>query len=931
MLTTGSEEVTGTDANDLIEGIVSSLSSEKTLDAADVIDGGAGSDVMNVDLKGSFTGLSTDGSIANVETINLTNDTTIDRTFNTNNITGVEKYTLTSDKAISISNLEAAGIEVNASGLQNAYSVAFDSDLDLTGTTDAMVLGLDGVGAAAVKNSSGVTTTAQNNVAVTMASIEDLTLKTSGDASFVSLAAVDATSYTVTGDADLTISAVKDGITSIDASGLSGDFTIDTTNVAGADLTSIVSGSGDDEITLDADDATPNASINGGTGADTLVLTDGSGNTVQYAMSNVETVAFANTNATTFSATNISDLETVQVNAAGTAAIDVVNLGSRDITVQTSGAIAATQDVSVDNSGTATVNFNASATSTASAGTGAALADAEQALGDVTLSNAAAAVINVNDYVDFKTATLNAAKATDLTLNVASAKNAATTPTEQTGFTGVLKAAKATSATITAEGTLNLAATSDLSAVETLNLTTTGAANISNANLESAATVILAGSAKTSALTTGTIGTDDTAYADAKAEAVDYTLSVEASGLKAGLTTSAIATAQNLTVDVSAVTGAVDLGHTASAGAILGTNVTITATEAANTVKIGNVDAYTADSGTATINANSATKAVTVGTIGTNAAFDAIVVNAADALNNVTVGDMTAADVTLNVGNTLGTITTGTITVDDSFTYTAALEAASDDALAGNHMIIDIAADTTAATSTTVTLNGNLGDDKFDITGGDNDDENATITVKGDLGIGTNDLSIDSAIAGTGKLTVDLTGLAAGGTTTVDITGTDNADTFKLSSDADIAETILYTADTQFGDTIEGFVSGTDVISFADALVEEGTEVNTLLSIANDGTVTANSIFIEITTATAAGEADTAAEIETHLAGLTSTVLAFGDSDIAVFAINDGADTYLWQYTAAGDTTVDAAELDLVAKLVGVTDIATGDLIDASI
>ena len=882
---------------------------------------------MNIDLKGSFTGLGTDGSITNVETINLTNNTTIDRTFNAKNITGVEKYTLTGEKAISLSNLAAAGIEVKATGLQDAYSIAFNSDLDLSGTADAMTLSLDGVGAAKAG------TTAQNNVAVTMANIEDLTLKTSGNESFVNLGAVDATSYTVSGDANLTVSAVKNGLKTIDASGLSGNFTIDTTGVTTPNsITSIVAGSGDDAITIDTDDLTANASINGGTGADTLVVQDGTGDTVQYAMSGVETVKFENANATTFSATNVNDLTTVQVNTAGAAAVSVVNLGSRDITVQTEGAIAAAQDVSVDNSGTTTVNLNASATSTASKGTGLALANAEEVDGDITAANSAAVVFNVNDYVNFK-GDAKFAKATDVTLNVASAKNAATAPTEQTGFSGNLNITKATSLTIDAKGSLTLAATNnDLSAVETLNLTTDGFANMSDASasLDSAATVVLAGTNNNSQVSLARVGTDG-------ATAVDYDLSIEASGLKAGLTQNgAIASQQSVTVDTSAVTGNVSL---AVGSGITGQNVTLNNVEAAGTYTVGAVNATSAGSGTADINASGSAKAVSIGNIGAGTAFKTVNVDVSGALDDVTLGTITGTDVTVNAENALKNVfvsdsanqTAADITVKDSLTFTAGLKAADDSAGGLDGVTV---ATTTDATDTTITLNGNIGDDYFTILGADAEAD-AKITVKGDLDIGANTLTVNtSAITGDSKSTIDLSDLSAAGTSTISITGSKNADTITGSAGDDTItggagdDTFVFSAAATNGsDTIKDFSTGTDVLKVS--------TTGTLVGSTSGG--------LDVADASSDNKLDTAAyeigQISDNAASDWSDVLDVingaikiaGDTTAGnaetIIAIDNGTDTRIYNFTDDGnnDTAVQSSELVLVGTLTGVSDATTVD------
>lgn len=80
-LTQGAETVEGTDGDDTIEGVVSSLASARTLDAGDVIDGGAGDDTLKVDLQSNFAGFTGEGFLKNVEVVELTNSGTIAREF----------------------------------------------------------------------------------------------------------------------------------------------------------------------------------------------------------------------------------------------------------------------------------------------------------------------------------------------------------------------------------------------------------------------------------------------------------------------------------------------------------------------------------------------------------------------------------------------------------------------------------------------------------------------------------------------------------------------------------------------------------------------------------------------------------------------------------------------------------------------------------
>ena len=121
------------------------------------------------------------------------------------------------------------------------------------------------------------------------------------------------------------------------------------------------------------------------------------------------------------------------------------------------------------------------------------------------------------------------------------------------------------------------------------------------------------------------------------------------------------------------------------------------------------------------------------------------------------------------------------------------------------------------------------------------------------------------------------------------------------------------------------------MFSFATALLVNGTPASTLVqaTVANWNatatTVGANTRFVEITDSQAAGAVDTAAEIAALLTGVQTNI---ANGDKIIIALDDGADMYLWywQATATNATAIDEAEVTLVAKLVGVTSIANGDL-----
>ena len=221
----------------------------------------------------------------------------------------------------------------------------------------------------------------------------------------------------------------------------------------------------------------------------------------------------------------------------------------------------------------------------------------------------------------------------------------------------------------------------------------------------------------------------------------------------------------------------------------------------------------------------------------------------------------------------------------------------------------------------------------------------ATSGFSGDDGSITVTAKIDGNFTNFDVASLDSAGTLSGESATDGAASSDGVDTINAGTGADFiaggagADVINLAVDQQtdtivivaggLGDVITGFESGTngsDVLVFANDLTLNGTQTATLSSIANNGTVGTNDSFIEITTATAAGGADTAAEIATHLASLTVTAVDDTNSDVVMFAVNDGTDTYIWRFTEDSTNGVQADDLAIAAVLRGVTDIENGDL-----
>ena len=958
MLTTGVDTFVGTDKNELITGTTSTLVAKNTLNQKDVIDGGEGSDIFKLNMESNNSAF-TDGSIKNVEKIELTNDTVITRTFDAKNVTGATEYNINSAKGVNLTNLESTGIKVSQEGTQSNTSITYVSTLDLTGTTDAATLAFKDVGAAKTDSSTGF------NQKTTLAKIEALSIESNGTANFVDLTNVDAaTSVTVTGAADLTVSNVGKKLTSFDANAATGKVTVNTADVtAPGSISSIYTGSADDKITADAADLQANAIINGGAGADTLVLSDTAtaGSTIQLQQSGVETLEISGVTTTktlTASLSNTADVSMIKLNAkgAGTAdgAVSIVNAGSSDYTVEINGGTAAGQALSIDS--TAVVNVNVEATEKQATDAVKSTGSTTTSASAVTASAAENAIFTVGQYMT-QSGKFIASKATSVTLNVDSGKNTATKPGELTSFKGALEAAKATSITVNATGELNGAkidgdaATSavintgttassvildiekatdlQITALGDLAISTTGGTSlekVQSATLATDGALSIADGTDTTVLSdiaTLTIsGTNAKSSFDNNAKALgiigmDHSLTVNASGLKAGFNIDGdISSKAAVTITSSDVTGEQAIGNGTITTAITGSDVTLTSSGALKDVTYGLVEAAATDrSGTATVNAASNLGNVKVGTIGAANKFKTVNVDVTGTAGTVTVGAITADSVTVNAANTLKSVTIGQITAVTSVDLTAGLKSMNG---TGAAVLVDI--DNTLDKAFTATLNGSIELDKYTLATTKNVASN--ITVKGDLGLGDDTISISAATVTTSTNTVaiDISGLAdytsstlTGGAGANTITGGEGADTIAGSDKADTivggagddiitggGEADIITAG-EGADIITGGL-GADIINLTESTAKTDT-VNIAASESIEGAMDSITGFAAIATngdilniansnvAAIAATSITTITSETETGTLTASVSATGI--LTLNAAVDGEDAYI--------------------------------------
>lgn len=572
-LTTGTDHITGTADDDVINGVASSLTADRTLNSEDVIDGAEGNDTLNVAMQGNFSGFTT-GSMTNVEKVVLTNEGSIARGFSAKGVDGVKTWTLNdTGAAVNLADLSAAGVTVNVQGLKaGSTSIGFTADA-VQGDADALTLGLNNVGTA--KDGD----TVAKHVAVTANGIENLAVKVTGD-NYADLSAAASKTVTVSGSGNLDVNNVA-GITGFDASALSGNVTADLSDAMG--LATVKGGSGDDTITVAG--LAANAVLEGGAGNDSLIL-QGVNGTLQPTMSGFENIT-ADGGTLTLSGKNMSDFNSLTVKNG--ADVTLANMDASTFTVTASGTTAGS--VSLNDATAFTYNTVTSKTDKT----------ADSVSTTVAASKATSATVNVGEYTQVNGA-LSFGAAADVTVNVASGLGS-DGKAEMTSFGGTLAANKAQSLTIDAEGELKNsifnvdAATSILvdaaqgstgavniqaSKATEVNITAGSAMNISGSSFSSAQNVTLAankGHLNGTGVALGAVNQLTLSGADATSQVTlgalgsptqEYGITVDASGLEGGLKLdNTDAGTGDVALNLADVTGA------ASVGTVDGNNVTI--------------------------------------------------------------------------------------------------------------------------------------------------------------------------------------------------------------------------------------------------------------------------------------------------------------------------------------------------------------------
>lgn len=492
-LTTGVDAPELSANADTIEGAVTGLTSTNTLNAGDKIDGGAGVDTLKLQQSTNFTGFTGEGFLKNVEVLEITNTSTLSRSFDAKGVTGLETVKINANNAnYTLTNLAAAGVAVEVAGMDDdTLNVGFATDVT-KGEADALSVKVTDVGAAKT------TTAAQKDAKVVAAGIENLTIEAAGTANFVDLSGVTVTgtadqALTIKGAGALTVADVDGALVSVDASAATGKLDLDLTSATV--INSVKAGSADDVVTVDS--LKVDAQLDGGAGNDTLVLDGLTAGVYQPGMTGFETLAVTGlTGAVTFAASNTVGLTKLAVkDGVGSAGFTLAELSATSFgidLVNTDAADAATgQDIAYTSASDLTVttrNEDAAVTGTsivqlkdnivASAATSLTVNVAKNTELSGNVTAAAATSVNVNvakdaalagDITAAKAANVNLSFDSDVSGNLVFAAATDITLTATAAQTAlVLDAAKAQALTINSSKDVTLAATSDLESLANL-------------------------------------------------------------------------------------------------------------------------------------------------------------------------------------------------------------------------------------------------------------------------------------------------------------------------------------------------------------------------------------------------------------------------------------------------------------------------------
>jgi hypothetical protein len=480
-LTTGADVKTFGSGNDTVNALFATATG-MTFQATDSLDGGAGSDLINIQV--GVTGTHGAASMVGIETVsaNFSAAGTVSL-LNSTDVTTVESSASTAAAAFSNIGSTSTALKVSNNSQDTTFGYTAAA---IAGTADTVALTLSGV--------TGGT--------VTLAGVETIGITSSGSANTLTgLTATSATTVNVAGDQALALGTLGGTVTTLNAGSNTASGTGVSATMGAATTATITGGSGNDSINISA--ILGDVSIAGGAGNDTVTVTSNltvtdtisGGDGTADVLSATAAVAEGYTAPTTKTITGFERL-TLSTAGTGAATLTTANVDTGIATVTLSAGTAGAYGI------TGPAGTLAVSAATALGGT-LTLTDTGTAITDsATLTNSG--ILNANvlggaavTATGYETLTINSGSGS--TTNAAAQTLGAVTVTVDTGgasavnFTGAnsLTTGAVSATTISASGMTGAAALTLGSATGATSIT--GTANNDNIGASSVAASVTAG------------------------------------------------------------------------------------------------------------------------------------------------------------------------------------------------------------------------------------------------------------------------------------------------------------------------------------------------------------------------------------------------------------------------------------------------------
>jgi len=429
--TTSADSLVGTAGDDSFRGVVDdNTATNNTLSASDSITGGAGTDTLTVvfDVSAAAVALPA-AEISGVENLVVRNISTKTATINLGNMTGEESINI--DRSTSQVDVTAigAGTGVTITGDGTATNGAVNLTYGATVTSNSLTIDGDTTGGAVAITSAKATSltvdsTGGTNVLTSLAVgaiTEDVTINATTNLDFgtgiSNIVAATGNTITVSGAATLVdLDTLDADVDTVDASGMTaGGVRFDTPSTT----LSFTGGDGADTVNIGTVALGSTASIDGGAGTDTLIITDDTNYTSAIArVSNFEVISLSGSGAV-YNMGLISGETAVKLDSTG--AITISNIANDlPITVVNSvtGALTATGSNTSGSSDAMTITIDDEDTTAAAITIGAITAAGIETLNLVTSDAMAAGTAHVVSALTGSTAvtTIDVSGTSDLTL-----------------------------------------------------------------------------------------------------------------------------------------------------------------------------------------------------------------------------------------------------------------------------------------------------------------------------------------------------------------------------------------------------------------------------------------------------------------------------------------------------------------------------------